>query len=300
MFIKIRVESLSRPASIGIQRSELLSVHVISWVIRAAKPLTGNESPRQLKSVTHFTPDQHHIISKTRQSTIMKLTVATLITILASTTAAKNVFDLSGLKAELSSGKKKRDLPGDQAPLFQEPPSNIPIYIPEGEEPQRGPTLLTSGINTNRAISVFAGYVRDDVAVSQLCNDRKKQTVVFAPSDAGIETLNLKPWQFPTPVDDSKSEEEIAATIASNADDFVKSHMIDGTVPFEALDSDNQKGALLETLNGKRIKLVNDDGDYYVNAVDGSNEWLKVESVTNVDNGAILVIDKPLVVAALV
>lgn len=212
-----------------------------------------------------------------------KLTLVSLIAL----SQAKNVVDLSQLQIDLS----KRE---GQEPLFEDPSSVDGIYIPKGEEPQKGPTLLVSGINVNTEISVFAGYVRDDIDVASRFNDAKKQTVVFAPTDSGIETLPLKPWQFPTTVDESKSEEEINAIIQSNVDDFIKSHLVDGEVPFEVLNSERSNlGAKLMSENGKVIKLVNDEGDYYVSSGE-SNEWLKVQKVTNVDNGAILVIDKPL------
>lgn len=215
----------------------------------------------------------------------------TAICALLGAVAAKNVVDLSALAREI----EKREL---QEPLFQEPQATMDnIYIPQGEEPQRGPTLLTSGININSEISVFAGYVRDHVGVSARFNDLKKQTVVFAPTDTALEGLSMKPWQFPTPVDDTQSEEVINAVIAANVEDFIMSHLVDGEVPFEVLNSDRSNlGALLITENGKKVKLVNDQGDYYVSM--GSNgkdgEWLKVQRVTMVDNGAILVIDKPL------
>jgi hypothetical protein len=220
----------------------------------------------------------------------MRLSFLSTVCALAVLSVAKNVVDLSNLANNI----EKR---GIQDPLFQEPSTNNDFYVPKGEEPQRGPTLLTSGINVNRDISVFAGYVRDNVAISSRFNNVKKQTVVFAPTDDGIETLSLKPWQYPTPVDDTKSEEEINSVIESNVQDFIESHLVDGEVPFEVLNSEKSNlGALLITENGRKVKLVNDDGEYYVsaefNGKDG--EWLKVQTVTTVDNGAILIINKPL------
>lgn len=219
----------------------------------------------------------------------MRILTLPLVLALVGMSQAKNIIDLSDLAKQIG----KRD--GGQLPLFQAPDDGVDT--PRGEEPQKGPTLLTSGINVNRDISTFAGYIRDNVAVSQRFNDPNRQTVVFAPSDLALESLQMKPWQFPTPVDDSQTEEEVEAVIQGNVDDFIKSHLVDGEVPFEVLNSERSNlGALLVTENGKKVKLVNDNGEYYVSAkINGKDgEWLRVEKVTTVDNGAILVVGKPL------
>ncbi|KAH3667902.1 hypothetical protein WICMUC_005180 [Wickerhamomyces mucosus] len=240
----------------------------------------------------------------------MKLSTIFLSLAIASSVNSKNVVDL---KHELTKrdGKNvvdlkqfkdshKREL---EQPLFEIPnplPSSDKFYVPKGEEPQKGPTLLTSALYINKDVSLYASYVRDDVDISERFNNRDTQTIVFAPTDSSIETLSLKPWQFPTTVDETKSDAEIEQTISSNVKDFVLSHVVDGEVPFAALGGD-KKGIQLISQNGKNIKLVNDEGNYYVTAVvNGQDqEWLKVNVVLNADNGAILVISKPLSVPSI-
>jgi hypothetical protein len=209
------------------------------------------------------------------------------------------VFDVNQFKHDDDGGtelEKRGDNEQEQIifkPLFAEPTSHE-MLIPDGENPQDGPTLLTSSISTNKLISVFASYVRDNVEISQKFNSKSSQSIVFAPTDLAIEQLTLKPWQFPTPLeDDTKSEQEVDKIIAANTNDFVLSHIVDGTVPV-SVSGKHQKGVQLTTANGKAIKLVNDDGDYYVAATKSGSEedWIKVEHVINVDNGALLIISK--------
>lgn len=157
----------------------------------------------------------------------------------------------------------------------------------QGEHPQSGPTLLTSSLAVNKNISVFASYIRDDIDMATSFNSRTHQFVVFAPTNSAIELLPLKPWQFPAPVDGS-DEKEMDRITSSNLLDFIASHVVSGEVPFESLQ-DRQRGVQLVSTNGKLIKLVNDNGDYYVNAA-GSRDWVKVQSVAHADNGVILVI----------
>lgn len=218
---------------------------------------------------------------------------------LAPLVLGKQLYDLDSFKAD--GGKvikvdKREETP--EQPLFAPPKMehSNQIYIPEGEQPQSGPTLLTSSLSIMKDISVFASYVRDNVEISSRFNNKKEQSIVFAPTDEAIESLSLKPWQFPTSVEeDSKSEQEIDEITKSNLNDFITSHIIDGTIPFSSLEGAD-KGVQFVSKNGKNIKLVNDNGDYYVTAVtDGKDqEWVKVLSTTNADNGAILVIGSSL------
>lgn len=227
----------------------------------------------------------------------MKFSTLALLS-LASLALGKKVYNVDTFKAE--GGKVinigKRETP--EQPLFAAPEmaTGNQIYIPEGEQPQNGPTLLTSSLSILKDVSVFASYVRDNVEISTRFNNKNVQSIVFAPTDSAIESLKLKPWQFPENVDDdSKSEQEVDEITKSNINDFVSSHIVDGTVPFNSLDG-AEKGVQLVSQNGKNIKLVNDNGDYYVTAVvDGKDlEWTKVLNTVNADNGAILVIGSTL------
>lgn len=225
-----------------------------------------------------------------------KQIVLVTLTGLCAMGSAKNVFDTDKFKAGAGGVALEKRGQGVEQPLFAPPVSDAEKYvIPEGEEPQKGPTLLTSTISINKDISVFASYVRDNVDVSTRFNSKKLQSIVFAPTDSGIETLPLKPWQFPTAVDETLGEEQVDKIISSNLNDFLFSHVVNGEVPFATLD-EVKKGVLFVSENGKSVKLVNDEGEYYVTAVtNGQNQdWMKVSSVTTVDNGAILVIPRPL------
>lgn len=226
----------------------------------------------------------------------MKLSIITLLS-LATLALSKRVYNVDQFKASdekaINIGKREEV----EQPLFEAPKMEgaKQIYIPEGEQPQTGPTLLTSSLNIMKDVSVFASYVRDNVEIATRFNNKKEQSIVFAPTDSAVESLSKKPWAFPEDLDEDKnSEQEVDKITQSNIDDFVESHIIDGTVPFASLKGD--KGVQFVSKNGKNIKLVNDNGDYYVTAVvDGKDqEWIKVISTTNADNGAILVIGKPL------
>lgn len=216
------------------------------------------------------------------------------------TVYSKNVFDIKDNLRPLRGRGRSHILPIVQHPLFQDPSERRneglnKIYVPDGEEPRKGPNLLISSISTNKEISVFAKYVRDNVKVSSRFNSKKTQSIVFAPTDSGIFSLPLKPWQYPMAVDETKSEKEKDEIITSNLNDFVLSHTIDGEFAFDVL-GDAEKGVQFVSENGKNIKLVNDHGEYYATAVKNGHdqEWLKVQNVITADNGAILVISKPL------
>lgn len=210
----------------------------------------------------------------------------------------KKIYNVDSFKANgdkvINIGKRE---PLEQ-PLFAAPnmDDSNQIYVPDGEQPQHGPTLLTSSLSIMKDITVFASYVRDNVEIASRFNNKREQSIVFAPTDSAIESLSLKPWQFPTSVDDeSNSEKEIDEITKANIDDFITSHVIDGTVPFSSLEG-AEKGVQFVSKNGKNIKLVNDNGEYYVTAVTNGKDqqWIKVLSTTNADNGAILVIGTPL------
>lgn len=211
--------------------------------------------------------------------------------------SGRRVFDMNKFKSELGGVELDKRSKFEQLiinPLFSEPKKQE-FLIPDGEQPQDGPTLLTSTISTHRQISLFASYVRDNIEMSNKFNSKNSLSIVFAPTDLAIQSLDLKPWQFPNPLSSEATEEELDTIISSNTNDFVLSHVIDGEVPFKAL-TDTKKGVQLVTENNKIVKLVNDNGDYYVAAVNTGfpENWIKVESIVEVDNGVLLIIDQSL------
>ncbi|GME80087.1 unnamed protein product [Ambrosiozyma monospora] len=111
--------------------------------------------------------------------------------------------------------------------------------------------------------------------------------LVFAPTDDAIYQLSSKPWSFPYPVDSESANAE--ETTQANVRSFVESHIVETS----DLDFSGSKTAKLQSINGNIIKLKNFDDGFKVGLPDVA-EWLSIENIEILDNGAVLTISKTL------
>lgn len=163
------------------------------------------------------------------------------------------------------------------------------------DEPQAGPPLLRTKLAVNQDAQIFASYVRDFASIETRFNDRDQYSVVMAPSDAAIEKLNAKPWEFPEHVDPSLSPEEKDRLARKNVKSFITNHIhygdFDGAVSI--LGQKEPDYFDITTEAGTTIKVEPSDDKLKLTTSDGI--VATVYKAEKVDNGAIWILDSCLV-----
>ncbi|ODV87759.1 hypothetical protein CANARDRAFT_25976 [[Candida] arabinofermentans NRRL YB-2248] len=152
---------------------------------------------------------------------------------------------------------------------------------------------LATALTQFEEISIFASYIRDMVDLYKKCETHEFSTesedgpllFIFAPSNEAIVTLNQKPWEFPTKVKEKLNQNDEITT--ANIKTFIESHVVEGQGIF------GESPLKLKTLNGNIIYLKNDDGQFMLKLED-IDEWLPIETIKILNNGALLIIDKTL------
>lgn len=159
-------------------------------------------------------------------------------------------------------------------------------------EPLKGD--LASALTINEHLSLYSSYVRTLSDVYTMCqgnyedvrtqSEQPSQHLLFAPTNEALYSLKSKPWQFPTSVE-GLSGSEADAVIESNVRSFVEAH----TVEAEGALLGESGLVELTTLNGRTVFLKNDAGKgFWVRS--SQTDWVLVQSVQVVENGALLVI----------
>lgn len=209
---------------------------------------------------------------------------------------ASFIYDLSPLTTFLDSFQAKAKTYLDSNTL-----SGETIVVPPLD------VDLISALIVNEKSSLFSSYLRDLTDLYTRCetiaDDEKadiqseestKKLLMLAPLDEAIYQLSKKPWQFPNSLDsvhdDETKQDEI---IASNVRHFVESHMVEtDNIVF---DSSNNKMVELKTLNGRAIYLKNDGSKgFWVHSDNDDDDWVLVQSIHVVKNGALLSIPSSL------
>jgi hypothetical protein len=204
--------------------------------------------------------------------------------------APKNVVALDLLRQKLGeevSSSSKRDLQQFWLQLVLEG---------EGSEEEEGTPLLQSTLAQVKDISIFAGYVRDQVDVAQLTGLIKLPLIIIAPADEAISRKlgGLKPWEFPRNVEDDETNAEL------NLASFVRAHVVKGTQAQLSSWGDllSSRDNLLQheqTLESQDIEIKRENGETFVL---GNGKKIKVLRSVRVNNGFLLVVDGSLVVPA--
>lgn len=202
--------------------------------------------------------------------------------------APKNVVALDLLRQKLAeevSSSSKRDLQQFWQQLVLEG---------DGSEKEVGAPLLQSTLAQVKDISIFAGYVRDQIDVAQLTEQINLPLIIIAPSDKAISKGlgGLKPWEFPRNVEDEEANAEL------NLASFVRAHVVKGTPDQLSSWSDllSSRKSLLhheQTLESQEIEIERANGEIFVL---GNGKKIKVIRSVRVDNGFLLVVDGSLVV----
>ncbi|SCU80869.1 LAMI_0B03994g1_1 [Lachancea mirantina] len=211
----------------------------------------------------------------------------------------KNIpIDLDKL---FETGQEKRD-------MYQAPFAEVSSAVPEEElsKVSTAETLcLDSRIATINEIGIFSSYIRGDAELTRKLEDPQESLIIFAPSNAALEKLSKKPWEFPTDIEalESSGADQLTVdrAISDNIMSFIKAHIVLGS-DFEAASQRHCKGSsvVLKSMayNGEDeagdIKLKRKQGKFYVLS---ANQKAKQEvlDVTQAQNGAILLIDSALV-----
>lgn len=263
--------------------------------------------------------------------------LCTIPFLLACMVDGKNVANLD-IVLDKQTGKLKRQLPSLHArdgSLLRRDPKRLPLdledlfegkldkrseretdrqefFINHGQEGNADqgepsdPICLDSRIPSMNEISIFGSYLRDDITMSRIIEDPLEDVIIFAPSDSAIESLPLKPWQFPADVSDIESgaedEEAVDKLVSSNIRHFVNSHIATGTSIDKARSMKKCMGSsvVLRSFafegdeNSGDIMLKKKRGKYYV-ASSLDKKFQKVKRVERAQNGLILVIDATLI-----
>lgn len=151
-------------------------------------------------------------------------------------------------------------------------------------------------------LRLFSSYMRDLVDLYRKCEvvDEPKideidsnsygQLLIFAPNNDAMINLEVKPWEFPTNIDDSSDNDlQLDETIQENIRHFVESHVVET----KNLSLMGKKVVEFKSINNNAIFLKNSETSFQIKLL-GSNEWLNIENIEVLKNGAILTIGKTL------
>ncbi|SCU81890.1 LANO_0B04478g1_1 [Lachancea nothofagi CBS 11611] len=204
------------------------------------------------------------------------------------------------------------DLFEDKQLTKEEDPAKQKVFqgSEEGGSPKEviNPICLDSRLPSLNEISIFSSYLRDDLTISKIMGDPFENIIVFAPSDRAVESLPLKPWQFPTDIEalEAKSSDDatIDQAVNNNIMHFVKSHIATGASinKARAMKDCMHDSLVLRSFefegdeNSGDIMLKKSKGEFYV-ASSTDHEFQKVRRVEHAQNGVVLVINKALISA---
>mmetsp|Transcript_5377 Transcript_5377/g.5346 ORF Transcript_5377/g.5346 Transcript_5377/m.5346 type:complete len:280 (+) Transcript_5377:33-872(+) len=214
---------------------------------------------------------------------------------------AKNVYNLQALKQGLEKGNEKREaknvynlqalkegleVENDKKEVKNKRSIQQVFHI---EEQNIHQNLLQSILPQLQSITVFTGYIRDDLNLAEKTADSTQSMIIIAPSDDAISNKlnNLKPWEFPTELTGNSDDDKI---VRENLENFLNGHII---VDFKDKFVTNNDEIVAKLINGKEVKIKQEGVDKF--QISTGNEWIKVEIVKQVDNGYIFVINDALV-----
>lgn len=191
--------------------------------------------------------------------------------------APKNVYDLSLLRLE-HNGKSKRFVDEQNQVVLDFPP------------PPEKTVLLESILPQIQSISIISGYIRDNKAISDRTELLSESLLIIAPTDESLMTkLNgLKPWEFPLPLKNDESDDTV---IKDNLANFLSNHIVLDFHDTTSLSLGRDNSIRARLINGKGIKIKqNIESNTYKIKVRGGR-WVDVQSVRQVDNGYLFIID---------
>lgn len=192
----------------------------------------------------------------------------------------KNVYNLQALKEGLEVENEKTETRNDKRSIQH-------VFDIEGQNVHQN--LLQSILPQLQSITVFTGYIRDDLSLAKKTADSSQSMIIIAPSDDAISNKlnNLKPWEFPTELTGNSDDDKI---VRENLKNFLSGHVI---VDFKDKFVTNNDEIIANLINGNQVKIKQEGVDKF--KISTGNDWIKVEIVKQVDNGYIFVINDVLV-----
>ncbi|KAI3403920.2 hypothetical protein KGF56_003350 [Candida oxycetoniae] len=162
--------------------------------------------------------------------------------------------------------------------------------------------LLQSILPQLKSISIFAGYIRNNKEIDGKTESIDQHMLIIAPTDEAIETKlrNLKPWEFPRSLESVSNEEEQEKIIKENLENYLFGHIVtnfEDKLTIEKVKGESGKIVSTTLNNGKTLHIKQNqlNGFFFVKLSGDENGWIPVETVKQVENGFILIIDDSLV-----
>ena len=199
----------------------------------------------------------------------------------------KNVINLQDLKVGVDDedeGKEKRDA--------KNTPNLIDCYN----------NLLQSILPQLKSVSIFAGYIRDNKDLNSKTEALDSNMLIISPTDDAIENKlsNLKPWEFPTLLDEATTEQDQDKILQDNLQNYLDGHIVvafQDKINIEDGDQGKEKVVVTKLNNGELLEIKQNmvSQTFSVRVAAKHKKWIPVVTVRQVENGFIFVIDDSLV-----
>lgn len=160
--------------------------------------------------------------------------------------------------------------------------------------------LLQSILPQLSSISIFSSYIRQFASIDARTANPQKVMLIVAPDNDSLETKlsDLKPWEFPEQITPEQSEQEQDKTLKNNLLHFLNGHLINNFEENLVIDKSSTDAVTIisKLNNGKFLKIKQDQlsQKFSIRLLDSEN-WIDVETIKQVENGFVLIINDSLV-----
>lgn len=160
--------------------------------------------------------------------------------------------------------------------------------------------LLQSVLPQLSSISIFSGYIRQFQDIDAKTANPNEVMLIVAPNDDAVESkLNdLKPWEFPKSLESNMNEKEQEDVVNDNLLNFLNGHLVNNFEKKLIIDKSVSDSVIIVTQlnNGNflKIKQIRSTDKFFIKLVEQEN-WINVESVKQVENGFVFIINDSLV-----
>lgn len=202
---------------------------------------------------------------------------------------SKNLFDLTKFQQSGQPIKKR-----DQKILKQEKS----LFVLNSVDCFNN--LLQSILPQLSSISIFSSYIRQFASIDARTANPQKVMLIVAPDNDSLETKlsDLKPWEFPEQITPEQSEQEQDKTLKNNLLHFLNGHLINNFEENLVIDKSSTDAVTIisKLNNGKFLKIKQDQlsQKFSIRLLDSEN-WIDVETIKQVENGFVLIINDSLV-----
>lgn len=162
--------------------------------------------------------------------------------------------------------------------------------------------LLQSILPQLKSVSIFAGYIRDNKDLNSKTEALDSNMLIISPTDDAIENKlsNLKPWEFPTLLDEATTEQDQDKILQDNLQNYLDGHIVvafQDKINIEDGDQGKEKVVVTKLNNGELLEIKQNmvSQTFSVRVAAKHKKWIPVVTVRQVENGFIFVIDDSLV-----